>query len=36
MSFDSHGDTSLKLVTVYQWLAATEPSGQVVAQLTVN
>src|SRR3989475_336368 len=36
MSFDSHGDTSLKLVIVYQWLAATEPSGQVVAQLTVN
>ena len=36
MSFDSDGDTSLKLVTAYQWLAATEPSGQVVAQLTVN
>jgi branched-chain amino acid transport system substrate-binding protein len=36
MSFDSHGDTSLKLVTAYQWMAATEPRGQVAAQLTVN
>ena len=36
MSFDSDGDTSLKLVTAYQWLAATEPRGQIVAQLTVN
>ena len=36
MSFDSRGDTSLKLVTAYQWMAATEPSGRVVAQLTVN
>jgi hypothetical protein len=36
MSFDPSGDTSLKLVTAYQWLAATEPRGQVVAQLTVD
>jgi len=36
MSFDPGGDTSLKLVTAYQWLAATEPRGQVVAQLTVD
>src|SRR5436190_1344175 len=36
MSFDSSGDTSLKLVTAYQWLAATEPRGRVVAQLTMN
>ena len=36
MSFDSRGDTSLNLVTAYQWMAATEPSGRVVAQLTVN
>ncbi|TME25434.1 MAG: hypothetical protein E6I68_02275 [Chloroflexi bacterium] len=36
MSFDSSGDTSLKLVTAYQWLAATEPRGQIVAQLTMN
>ena len=36
MSFDSSGDTSLKLVTAYQWMASTEPRGQVVAQLTVN
>src|SRR3989454_4444054 len=36
MSFDSRGDTSLKLVTAYQWMAAIEPSGRGVAQLTVN
>jgi len=33
MSFDAHGDTSLKLISTYQWLASTQPSGDFVAQL---
>jgi len=35
MSFDSSGDTSLKLVTAYQWMAPTEPTGQFVAEIIV-
>jgi branched-chain amino acid transport system substrate-binding protein len=35
-SFDSHGDTSLKLITGYQWLAATDPAGRFTAQLTIE
>ena len=33
MSFDPHGDTTLKLISAYQWLASTQPSGDFVAQL---
>ena len=36
MSFDSAGDTSLRLVSAYQWMADTEPGGKFVAQLTVT
>jgi branched-chain amino acid transport system substrate-binding protein len=32
MSFDAHGDTSLRLISTYQWLASTQPSGDFVAQ----
>jgi branched-chain amino acid transport system substrate-binding protein len=35
ISFDSRGDTSLMVVSAYQWLADTEPSGQFAAQITV-
>ena len=35
MSFDSRGDTTLKLVTAYQWMAPTEPTGQFVAEIIV-
>jgi branched-chain amino acid transport system substrate-binding protein len=34
--FDGRGDTALKLVTAYQWLAAGDRAGQVVAQLSVS
>jgi branched-chain amino acid transport system substrate-binding protein len=33
MSFDRAGDTSLKLVAAYQWLAPTDAAGRFVAQL---
>jgi len=36
MSFDGRGDTTLKLVTVFQWLAPLEPVGQFVTQITVR
>jgi branched-chain amino acid transport system substrate-binding protein len=36
MSFDAGGDTSLKLVTAYQWLGANDPAGQFVAQPLVD
>jgi len=36
ISFDPKGDTSLKLVAAYQWSAATEATGQVVANLVVR
>lgn len=36
MSFDSRGDTTLKVISAYQWMAATEPTGRFVAQLTVR
>jgi branched-chain amino acid transport system substrate-binding protein len=36
MSFDARGDTTLKVVTAYQWLAPTEPSGTFAAQITVR
>jgi branched-chain amino acid transport system substrate-binding protein len=36
ISFDAQGDTSLKLITAYQWLAPTDPAGRYAAQLTVD
>ncbi len=36
MSFDARGDTSLKLITGYQWMAATDPAGRFAAQLTID
>jgi branched-chain amino acid transport system substrate-binding protein len=36
MSFDSRGDTSLMLVSAYQWMADTEPAGRFVAQITLK
>ena len=36
MSFDTRGDTTLKLLAAYQWEAATQPTGQFVADLTVR
>jgi branched-chain amino acid transport system substrate-binding protein len=36
MGFDALGDTSLKLITGYQWLAATDPMGRFTAQLTIE
>jgi branched-chain amino acid transport system substrate-binding protein len=36
MSFDAAGDTTLKLVTAYQWLGANDPAGQFVAQPLVD
>jgi branched-chain amino acid transport system substrate-binding protein len=36
MSFDAHGDTSLKLITAYQWMGANDPSGQFVVQPLID
>jgi branched-chain amino acid transport system substrate-binding protein len=36
MSFDSRGDTSLMVVSAYQWMADTEPTGRFAAQITVS
>ncbi len=36
MSFDARGDTSLKLLTAYQWMAATDPAGRYVAQPRID
>jgi branched-chain amino acid transport system substrate-binding protein len=36
IGFDSAGDTTLKLVSVYQWLAPTATSGEYVAQISVH
>ena len=36
MSFDARGDTSLMVVSAYQWMADTEPTGRFAAQITVN
>jgi branched-chain amino acid transport system substrate-binding protein len=35
-SFDSRGDTSLMVVSAYQWMADTEPTGRFAAQITVS
>lgn len=36
MSFDANGDTTLKLLTAYEWLAPTDPTGRFVAQIALN
>ena len=36
ISFDSRGDTTLKLLTAYQWMAPTEGTGQFVSDLVVR
>ena len=36
MSFDARGDTTLKVLSAYQWLAATQPSADFVTQITVH
>jgi len=35
-SFDANGDTSLKIITVYQWTSATDTGGTFVDQVTVS
>jgi branched-chain amino acid transport system substrate-binding protein len=35
-SFDSRGDTTLKLLGAYEWLASTDPTGRFVAQIALN
>lgn len=36
MGFDSRGDTTLKLLGTYEWLASTDPAGRFVAQIALN
>lgn len=36
MSFDAKGDTSLKLLAAYQWVAATQAAGQFLANLLIR
>lgn len=36
MSFDLRGDTSLKLISAYQWMAPTDPAGRFAALITVG
>jgi len=36
MSFDSRGDTNLKLITAYQWLGANDAAGQFVVQPLID
>ena len=36
MSFDARGDTSLRLITAYQWMGANDPAGQFVVQPTIE
>jgi branched-chain amino acid transport system substrate-binding protein len=36
MSFDALGDTSLRLITAYQWVASTDPAGRFAALLTIS
>jgi ABC-type branched-subunit amino acid transport system substrate-binding protein len=35
-SFDSNGDTSLKIITIYKWASATDTGGTFVDQVTVS
>ena len=36
MSFDAQGDTTLKLLAAYQWVAAAEGTGRFLADLVVR
>jgi branched-chain amino acid transport system substrate-binding protein len=36
MSFDSRGDTTLKLLSAYEWFASTDPAGRFVAQIDLK
>jgi branched-chain amino acid transport system substrate-binding protein len=36
MSFDARGDTSLRVITAYQWMGANDPAGQFVVQPTIE
>ena len=36
LGFDPHGDTTLKVLTAYQWMAATEPAGHFTATIVVG
>jgi branched-chain amino acid transport system substrate-binding protein len=36
MSFDARGDTSLRLITAYQWMGANDPAGLFVVQPTID
>jgi hypothetical protein len=36
MSFDARGDTTLKLITAFQWMAPADLAGRFVAELTVG
>ena len=36
MGFDSAGDTTLKLISVYQWPATTAATGDFVTQIHVQ
>jgi branched-chain amino acid transport system substrate-binding protein len=35
-SFDANGDTTLKIITIYQWTSATDTGGTFVDQVTVS
>jgi branched-chain amino acid transport system substrate-binding protein len=35
-SFDSNGDTTLKIITIYKWTSSTDKSGTYVDQVTVS
>jgi ABC-type branched-subunit amino acid transport system substrate-binding protein len=35
-SFDSNGDTTLKIITVYKWTSANDTGGTFVDQVTVQ
>ena len=36
LGFDAQGDTTLKLLTAYQWMAPTEPAGHFTATIVVS
>jgi branched-chain amino acid transport system substrate-binding protein len=35
-TFDANGDTTLKIITIYQWMSATDTGGTFVDQVTVS
>lgn len=36
LGFDAHGDSTLKVLTAYQWMAPTEPAGHFTATIVVS